>query len=137
MSEAGTRVDLKAIVLIAYLLFILALSNGVTAIAGAVLLYIKRDDARGTAWESHVRNLLQVFWITLVLIAVALAAFFWSFSGVIFSLIEHGDHQMPPEMMAPFFVLVPVLWLGGGLYLLWYLYRTIRGLLRALEGQAY
>src|ERR1700749_1532122 len=46
-------------------------------IARLVLAYIKRDDARGTIWESHFDNLIETFWISLVVGIVAIPLCFF------------------------------------------------------------
>ncbi len=39
---------------------------------GVILAYIKRDDARGTIWESHFANQIETFWVSLVIGIVAI-----------------------------------------------------------------
>ena len=77
-------------------------------IAGLVLAYIKRDDARGTIWESHFDNLIETFWISLVVGIVAIPLCF-------------------------FVIGIPILF---GVFV-WFLYRTIKGLIRAIENKPY
>ncbi len=38
-----------------------------------MIAFVKRDEARGTIWESHYRNLLTVFWAGLIFWAVMLS----------------------------------------------------------------
>ncbi len=77
-------------------------------VAGLVLAYIKRGDARGTIWESHFNNQIETFWISLVIGIVAVP--------LCFVLIG--------------FPILAVL-------VVWFLYRTIKGLIRAIEGRPY
>ncbi|HEY4113178.1 MAG TPA: hypothetical protein VGM17_03875 [Rhizomicrobium sp.] len=77
-------------------------------IAGLVLAYIQRKEARGTIWESHFNNLIETFWIALVVAIVAIPLCF----------IVIG---------------IPILF---GLAI-WVLYRTIKGLIRAIDDQPY
>jgi uncharacterized membrane protein len=133
MSDTPLRSDIRAIALIAYGLFLLALVNGITAIAGVILLYVRRDEARGTPWEGHFRNLIQVFWICTVVFAVAISALS---SGLIYALVTTNGHP-PDAMIGGLFVAVPLLWLGGVAFLIWYLFRVVGGFVRALDGVPY
>ncbi|HWA91907.1 MAG TPA: hypothetical protein VG889_17845 [Rhizomicrobium sp.] len=81
-------------------------------VAGLILAYIKRDDARGTIWESHFDNQIQVFWISLVG-GVAAIALCLTVVGLVVGL--------------------PMI----GILVVWFLYRTIKGLIRAIEGRPY
>ncbi len=140
MSEARVETqdggDLRAILLIVYGLFVLATFNGATAIAGVVLAYIKRDAARGTIWESHVRNVIHVFWIALFVAIVALAILLQAFGGLAVSLIATNGNP-PPVLIGWLIALAPVFWLGAVIFLVWYLYRTLRGLVRTIESRPY
>lgn len=77
-------------------------------VGGLILAYIKRDDARGTIWESHFANQIETFWIALVVGIVAVPLCF-------------------------FVIGIPIL-VG---VIVWFLYRTIKGLLRAVENEPY
>lgn len=98
----------RTVAIIVYLLYLAALINGLTAIIGVILAYVKRDDARGTVYESHFSNAIEVFWIFLIgmLIAVPLC-----------------------------FVVIGVP-LVIALYV-WVLFRTIKGVVRASDGRPY
>jgi len=77
-------------------------------VAGLILAYIKRGEVRGTIWESHFANQIETFWVSLVLFIVAIPLCF----------VVIG---------------VPIL-IGT---VIWFLYRTIKGLVRAIENQPY
>jgi len=145
MSDAATAPDarddmreggLRATVLIAYGLFLLALVNGFTAIAGVVLLYVKRGDARGTSWDGHFRNLITVFWVGVALAAVLIAVALPALASVFFALVNTNGHP-PVEAFGGLLVLGPIAWLAGAVFFVWYLIRTISGFVRALEGRPY
>ena len=138
MSEAATQVDtdLRAVLLIAYGLFVLAMFNGATAIVGVVLVYVKRDAARGTIWESHVRNLTHVFWIGLIVSLIALAILLQAFGGLAFSLFATNGNP-PPVLIGWLIALVPVFYVGGVIFVIWYMYRTLRGLVHAIDSKPY
>lgn len=135
MSEVPNP-DLRPALLIAYALFVLALFNGATAIAGVVLVTIKRGEARGTVWESHTRNLIRVFWISVVAFVVLLAVLLQGFGGLFFSLYTTNGNP-PPALVGALALMVPALVLAFILFTVWYLYRTLRGLVRALENEPY
>ena len=60
------RIDsLKNMAMAVYVLNLLAFFNGVTAIFGAIIAYVKRNDAAGTIYASHFQQQLRVFWIAL------------------------------------------------------------------------
>ena len=79
-----------------------------TTIVALVLAYVQRGEAHGTLWEAHFRNLIETFWVALVIGIVAIPLCF-------------------------VFVGIPLLF---GLAV-WVLYRTIKGLIRAIDGQPY
>ena len=74
MSDAQPRrdADLRTILIVVYGLFVLAIFNGLSAIVGVIIAYMKRDEARGTLWEGHFHNIVHVFWIALGVAAIAL-----------------------------------------------------------------
>jgi len=101
--------DDRTMVLVVYGLYVLALAScGLAGIAGVVVAYVKRDDARGSLWESHFDNQINAFWT-------------W------FALVAAGVVTIP--IVIGFFVI--------GFAFIWFLYRTIKGLIRALENRAY
>jgi len=101
--------DNRTLVLIAYGLFLAGcVTGGVAAIAGVILAYVKRGEVAGTVWASHYENLILVFWVGLA----------GSILGIITTFILIG-----------FLVLLAVF--------VWYLYRTIVGLLKAVENKPY
>lgn len=136
MSDAPPRGDLRITVLIAYGLFLLTLVNGLTAIAGVILLYVQRDAARGTLWDSHFRNLILVFWVG-VAIAVLFAVLILPALSVLFFSMVTTNGSPPPALIGGMAVGAPLLGLAGLLFVIWYLYRTITGFVRALDGRAY
>jgi uncharacterized membrane protein len=136
MVEAPENNELRTVLLIAYGLFALAIMNGASAIAGIVLVYLKRDAARGTLWESHFRNLIFVFWIALFVAALALAVLLQAFGGLAISLFATNGNP-PPHLIGWLIALVPVFIVGALLFAIWYLYRTLRGFIHAIESKPY
>ena len=66
------------------------------------------ESARGTIWETHFDNIINTFWVTLV-------------AGLAFGIL------------CVFVIGIPLLF---GLAI-WFLYRTIKGLVRAIDNKAY
>lgn len=128
--------DLRTILLVIYGLFILAIFNGLSAIVGVIIAYIKRDEACGTPWEGHFRNVVHVFWIALGVAAIALILLIEAAGGFIFAMATTNGHP-PPVVIGWLIALVPVFWLGAVIFSVWYLYRTLRGLVRTLDSQPY
>jgi uncharacterized membrane protein len=77
-----------------------------TTFIGVIVAYVKRGELAGTAYESHMTSAIRTFWISLIVGVI----------GVILAFVLVG------------FVVL-------GLLFLWQLFRTIRGLIRAIDGQ--
>ncbi len=93
--------------LIVWALFLASiLSFTATAIIGLIVAYVKRPDLAGTPFESHMTSAIRTFWITLVVAVI----------GCVLIVVGIG------------FIIL-------GLLALWQLFRVIRGLIRALDGQ--
>jgi uncharacterized membrane protein len=136
MSEAQTpqatqppATDARTLAIVCYVLYLLAFTNGLTAIVGVVLAHIKRGETRGTIWDSHFGNLVHVFWIGVVFWVLFICA------GLVW-LAGSWHAVIVDDFPAPIFAL-PLLGLVFIAYVVWYLYRVVRGLLRALESRAY
>ena len=101
--------DTRTLVIIVYGLYLAALlCVGLSGIAGVILAYVKRDETRGTVWHSHFENAIQAFWVWLGLTVIGLLTV-WLVIG--------------------FFIII-----GAYIY---FAYRTIKGLVRAVDSQAY
>ena len=136
MSEPRNDDGLRAAVIIAYALFLLAPINGLTAIAGIVLVYLKRPEARGTIWQSHLRNLLWVFWISALFFLAAAMLILPGLVTLLVALFQTNGNP-PAALVGGLFAALPALAFASLLFGLWYLYRTIAGLVRAVDGQPY
>jgi len=111
VSGAVPRSDesFRGTAILAYALLLAGLfSFHLAGVVAVVLAYVQRGDARGTPWETHFDNIITVFWVSLVVTLVAIPLCF---------------------VVVGFFVL--------GILLIWFLYRTIKGLVRALDGRPY
>ena len=108
-EAVGTHERLRGTAILCYVLYPLGWPTvHLTTLVALVLAYTQRVEARGTLWESHFRNLIETFWVALLVGAIAIPLCF----------VVIG---------------IPLL-LGLGI---WVLYRTIKGLVRAIEGQPF
>jgi uncharacterized membrane protein len=127
--QAAPASDARMLAIVCYGLFLVAFTNGFTAIVGVVLAHIKRGETRGTIWESHFANLIHVFWIGVAFWVVFFCA------GLVW-LAGSWHAVIVDDFPTPIFAM-PILGLAFLAYVVWYLYRVVRGLLRALENRAY
>jgi uncharacterized membrane protein len=114
--EPGSAEDrLRRICLFDYLLHIvgLLLSAGLLSVIALIVNYLKRDEANGTIYRSHMDWMIATFW--------------WTVLWVVLLFI--------PMMVVTIFSFGLLAWvflLPG----LWFLYRMIKGLLRLTEQRA-
>jgi uncharacterized membrane protein len=101
--------SLRKVAMFDYLLHIAGLlfSLGILSVVAVIINYVKRGDAAGTIYESHMNWQIRTFWWTLFWF-VALAIPFFILTLVTFGLL-HFLFALP---------------------FVWYLYRMIKGLLR-------
>ncbi|MEI9990855.1 MAG: hypothetical protein WDM86_12520 [Rhizomicrobium sp.] len=108
-AAAPPSTDTRTLAIIVYGLYIGAVvTGGLAGLVGVILAYIKRDESRGTIWESHFNNAIQAFWIWLIMFVVGVATA-WIVVGI--------------------FVI--------GAAFIYFLYRTIKGLVAAIESRPY
>jgi len=107
--------SLKKICLVDYGLHIAGplLSMGVLSVIALIVNYIKRDDARGTIYESHMNWMIRTFWWTVFWVVVSFLPL------LLLTVISFG--------LLSFLFVVPILW---------YLYRMIKGVLWLNDGRA-
>ncbi|WP_438958106.1 DUF4870 family protein [Porticoccus sp.] len=94
-QASGQLRDLTQMV---YILQIISLVIGLTAVAGVIVNYLKRDEVRGTYLESHFNWQIRTFW--------------WLLAGLVVGWL---------------LTLVLVGFLILGLLYIWYIYRIVRG----------
>ena len=58
--------SLRQLTLVIYVLYALSFVLGVTLLIGVIVAHVKRDDARGTLYESHFTWLIRIFWWSLL-----------------------------------------------------------------------
>ena len=104
--SAEETAALKQVTMIVYILQALSFLWGVTAIVGVVVNYVKRDDVRGTVFESHFDWQIRTFWWGLV----------WGAVGLLLAIVLVG------------FVVLFAAWV-------WMIYRVVKGWLKLNEGK--
>ena len=99
--------SLKTLNHVTYALYALSLFGfGITAVIAVVLNYIKRDDARGTWLESHIRWQIGTFWWGLLWIVVGWLTF-----------------------------LILIGWVVWAVACVWFIYRIAKGWLNLIDGK--
>jgi uncharacterized membrane protein len=99
----------RIMAIVAYVLFLVGWPTlHLATVGGVILAYVQRSDVRGTIWESHFDAIISTFWISLVIGVVAVPLCF----------VVVG---------------IPIV-LG---LIVWFLYRTIRGLVHAIDSKPY
>jgi uncharacterized membrane protein len=106
-AEAAVDDKLKKLTQLVYILQAISLAVGLTAIAGLILNYLKRDEVKGTYLEDHFRWQIKTFWYALV--------------GVILGWL---------------LVIVLVGFLIWAVVGLWYIYRIVKGWLALNDGKS-
>lgn len=109
-NQPSAGVSLRTVCLVSYGLFALGfLTSGILALAtlaAVIIVYLKRPDAAGTVYASHLDWLMNTFLWSLLWLGL-------SFLGT--------------------FILIG--WLGLVVTVIWVLYRLIRGFLALLDGR--
>jgi uncharacterized membrane protein len=105
--SAEELAGLKNVTMAVYILQALAFLWGLTAIVGVIVNYVKRDDVRGTVYESHFEWQIRTFWWGLL----------WGVVGFVL-IIALGLG----------FLVMFVAWI-------WMIYRVVKGFLKLNEGK--
>ena len=98
---------LKNVTLVVYGLQALSFFFGGPALIGLIINYVKRDDARGTLYESHFNWQIRSFWWGLL----------WLVVGGVLVFVGVG------------LIILFVSWV-------WMIYRVVKGWLKLIEGKA-
>ena len=99
--------NLRTLTAVIYGLYAASVLVGLTAIAAIIINYIKRDETRGTIYESHFTWQIRTFWWGLL----------WSVIGFATVWLLVG------------FAVLAVNWI-------WLIYRVVRGFLNWNDGKA-
>ena len=116
----------RTLTLVLYVLYIIAIfSAGLLAVIALVINYIKRDDVRGSIFESHFTWQIRSFWWYLFWNIIAFVPFiFLFFTG------ENVNAYAGVAIGATTFCLVVV-----GVSWIWIVYRAIAGIIRLNDNQ--
>lgn len=98
---------LKTVALAVYVLQALSFFWGLPALVALIINYVKRDDARGTVYESHFSWQIGTFWWGLL----------WTVLGIV--------------LMLAFGLGLIIL----GVAYVWLIYRVVKGFLKLTEGR--
>lgn len=111
MSRDDTD-SLRKVALLDYLLHIagLVFSMGLLSVVALIINYVKRDDATGTIYRSHMDWMIATFWWTLFWVVVSFVP------ALLLSFLSFG--------LLSFLFLIPCFW---------FLYRMLKGLLRLID----
>lgn len=105
---------------IAYGLYLVGLTHGLTILIALVIAYASRGGA-GPVMHSHYTWIIRTFWLSIGWFLIGAVVAFW---GAVWSIVLVG---------------LPFLWLGlsiCGLVWLWVLVRLILGAVRLANGEA-
>lgn len=107
VGPASTDASMRTIVLVVHGLNALGMLTVFTPLVGVILAYVKRDDARGTIYESHLTYAIRTFWIGVGLVV----------AGVVLTFVLVGTILLAFSMV-------------------WYLIRVVRAFVAVFDGRA-
>ena len=96
--------DVKNYVFIAYVTYAVGLLILFTPVVGAIMAYVKRDEAQGSIYASHIDYLIKTFWVSLV-----------------------------GTVLGTFTTLILIGWLILLVTAIWFIYRVVIGLIKLNE----
>lgn len=106
-EAAKSQNSMRTTVLVVHGLNALGMLTVVTPLVGVILAYVKRDDARGTIYESHLEYAIRTFWIGLGLLV----------TGIVLTLVLVGTIVL-------------------ALSTVWYLVRLVKAFVAVLDSRA-
>ena len=96
--------DVKNYVFIAYVTYAVGLLILFTPVVGVIMAYVKRDEAQGSIYASHIDYLIKTFWVSLV-----------------------------GTVLGTFTLLILIGWLILLVTAIWFIYRVVVGLIKLNE----
>ena len=96
--------DVKNYVFIAYVTYAVGLLILFTPVVGVIMAYVKRDEAQGSIYASHIDYLIKTFWVSLV-----------------------------GTVLGTFTTLILIGWLILLVTAIWFIYRVVIGLIKLNE----
>lgn len=122
-----------------YALQAAALINGLTLLVAVIVNYAKREEVKGTIYESHFDWQIATFWRAL-LIAVALFAFgviymFVAMGGTMMGMMHGGGADVDMSFGILETLIMLIVPLGSVALLVYFIYRVVKGWLRLNENR--
>ena len=96
--------EVKNYVFIAYVTYAVGLLILFTPVVGVIMAYVKRDEAQGSIYASHIDYLIKTFWVSLV-----------------------------GTVLGTFTILILIGWLILLVTAIWFIYRVVIGLIKLNE----
>ena len=111
----------KVLPIVVYALYLLGFTNGLTFLVGLIVAYVNRD-AAGPINASHYTFAIRTFWLSI----------WWFLIGLALTLVG--------LTLLVVLIGIPMMIVGGAILTaisLWFVVRTILGLVYLLRGEAY
>jgi uncharacterized membrane protein len=105
-ADTARLESLKQITLVCYLLYAASLFVGVTAVVAIIIDYLKREEAAGTLYESHLTWQIRTFWWGLL----------WALIGAVTTFVLVGFAVLAANAV-------------------WCIYRIVKGVLNWNDGK--
>lgn len=106
MNQADEK-SLKTLTTVIYALYGVSIFFGLTAIVAIIMNYVKKDDVKGTVFESHFRWQIRTFWFGML----------WMLLAGLTMFVGVG------------FILFPIA-------VIWFIYRVVKGFMYLNDGKA-
>ncbi|WP_269914369.1 DUF4870 family protein [Acinetobacter sp. HY1485] len=117
----------KTLTVVLYAMYIAAIfSAGIFAVIALIINYVKRDDVKGTIFESHFTWQIQTVWKYLIWNIIGIFPFFLLF------LVQNNEQLFNGVALLSFIFLIAVVIISW----LWIIYRAIKGLIKVNENKA-
>ncbi|NLR99873.1 hypothetical protein HGP17_23880 [Rhizobium sp. P38BS-XIX] len=140
VHTSGTNGNKIAILI--WLLYLCGIiSFGLSAVAGVTIAYVQRNRLSGTVFEQHVTSAIRTFWIGLVgsLAFGAVSAFNFFLGAEEFFFSQFMPPEEPKQLgytdLGQLFSVSGLALLGLFAIVIWYVCRSLRGLIRACQKQ--
>jgi uncharacterized membrane protein len=120
----------RTLTMILYVLYALGLFTLITAIVAIIINYVKKEDMRGTLYESHFRWQIRTFWFSLLILFLLLllnVLLLFGLVGVTVSVLTGSAVFAALTGLGAVLALELVAVL---VFVIWYIYRIIKGGLR-------
>jgi uncharacterized membrane protein len=131
---SGAQDQERFLAALAYGLYLIGVAGGVSILVGFVIAMVRKSRAQGTIYESHYRNLIQVFFVVLAFAGLMIAA---ALAASLNLLIGFAGLAAPFWQWPMMVTLIPAAALCSLLLGIWYFWRVLRGFIRVLDEKPY